>query len=40
MKKKTVIISSVTVVVLVLIFFIFLKGKGNKEVQFNTAQVN
>ncbi|MDR3218485.1 MAG: efflux RND transporter periplasmic adaptor subunit [Dysgonamonadaceae bacterium] len=39
MKKKTVIISSVTAVVVILAVVVFLKGKGNKEVQFNTAQI-
>jgi HlyD family secretion protein len=39
MKKKTIIISSITAVVVILVVFAFIKGKGNKEVQFNTAQV-
>ncbi|MDR0866300.1 MAG: biotin/lipoyl-binding protein, partial [Candidatus Symbiothrix sp.] len=39
MKKKTVIIISIVTVVVLLIVFFLLKGKGNKELHFNTAQI-
>ncbi|MDR1526985.1 MAG: efflux RND transporter periplasmic adaptor subunit [Dysgonamonadaceae bacterium] len=39
MKKKTIIISTVSLAVVILLFFSFSRKKGSKDMQFHTAQV-